>query len=120
MDRLLSCWACGSLEADSGSASVFFLAIAYAAQARSATATDLRRAQSFYDRGRRIAALELTNDPRIETVQAFILISLFMLGCSRRNGAYLNLGIAISAAKSLGLHRDETNAEFSDSEGSLR
>lgn len=82
--------------------------------------TDVQRAQSFYDRGRHIAALELTNDPSVETVQAFMLISLYMLGCSRRNGAYLNLGIAISAAKSLGFHRDETNADFPESEGRLR
>lgn len=81
---------------------------------------DIHRAQSFHDRGRQIALLELTNDPSLETAQAFILISLYMLGCSRRNGAYFNLGIAISAAKSLGLHRNETNADFPESEARLR
>lgn len=81
---------------------------------------DAHRAQSFYDRGRQIATLELTDDPSVETIQAFILVSLYMLGCSRRNGAYLNLGIAISAAKSLGFHRDETNAGLPESEGRLR
>lgn len=43
-----------------------------------------------------------------------------MLGCSRRNGAFLNLGIAISAAKSLGFHHNGTNDEFSDDESRLR
>jgi hypothetical protein len=81
---------------------------------------DVHRAQSFYDRGRQIALLELTNDPSLETVEAFILISLYMLGCSRRNGAYLNLGIAISAAKSLGCHRHEANANFPEQKARLR
>lgn len=43
----------------------------------------------------------------------FTLIRLYMLGDCRRNGAYLNLGIAISAAKSLGCHQPE--AAFSQS-----
>jgi hypothetical protein len=105
---------------NSGSAAIMYLAIAYAAQARCSTAMDVHRAQSFYNRGRQIALLELTHDPTLETVQAFILISLYMLGCSRRNGAYLNIGIAISAAKSIGCHRDETNAQFPESDGRLR
>jgi hypothetical protein len=81
---------------------------------------DVHRAQLFYDRGRQITLQELTNDPSLETVQAFILISLYMLRCSRHNGAYLNLGIAISAAKSLGCHRHESNANFPESKGRLR
>ncbi|KAL4896110.1 hypothetical protein BDV59DRAFT_191355 [Aspergillus ambiguus] len=67
---------------------------------------------SFYQHGRQLALLELTNDPTIETIQAFTLISIYMLGCSWRNGASLNLGIAISAAKSLGYHQDDTNSVY--------
>jgi hypothetical protein len=79
-----------------------------------------RRAHSFYHHGRHIALLHLTDDPSLETVQAFILISLYMLAGSRRNGAFLNLGIAISAAKALGLHRVETNRSFPVGEARLR
>ncbi|EAU33154.1 predicted protein [Aspergillus terreus NIH2624] len=67
---------------------------------------------SFYQQGRRLALLELTNNPTTETIQAFTLISIYMLGCSWRNGASLNLGIAISAAKSLGYHQDTTNSAY--------
>ncbi|KAJ5164608.1 uncharacterized protein N7500_006438 [Penicillium coprophilum] len=52
----------------------------------------------------------------VETVQAFVLISIFMLGCSRRNGASLNLGIAIGAAKSLGYHQSSANLPYDDNE----
>ncbi|KAJ5513064.1 hypothetical protein N7463_002616 [Penicillium fimorum] len=52
----------------------------------------------------------------VETVQAFVLISIFMLGCSRRNGASLNLGIAIGAAKSLGYHQPNTNSAYDGNE----
>ncbi|KAL5359376.1 hypothetical protein BJX96DRAFT_183725 [Aspergillus floccosus] len=67
---------------------------------------------SFYQQGRQLALLELTNNPTNETIQAFTLISIYMLGCSWRNGASLNLGIAISAAKSLGYHQDTTNSVY--------
>ncbi|KAJ5836055.1 hypothetical protein N7447_002081 [Penicillium robsamsonii] len=77
---------------------------------------DNLRAQSFYHHGRQIALLELTNYPSVETVQAFVLISIFMLGCSRRNGASLNLGIAIGAAKSLGYHQSNANSAYDDNE----
>ncbi|KAH8805406.1 hypothetical protein F5884DRAFT_678776 [Xylogone sp. PMI_703] len=116
---LLNSWAKGTLDTNSGGAAVLYLSIALGAQVRSATEVDIQRAQTFYHHGRQIALQELTNEPSIETTQAFTLISLFMLGCSRRNGAFLNLGIAISAAKSLGLHHRETNAEFPDDESRL-
>ncbi|RFU34091.1 hypothetical protein B7463_g2243, partial [Scytalidium lignicola] len=120
LEDLLTSWANGTLDTNSGGSAVLYLSIALAAQVRSATAMDIQRAQTFYHHGRQIALQELTNDPTLETTQAFVLICLYMLGSSRRNGAFLNLGIAISAAKSLGFHHSETNAEFSDADSSLR
>lgn len=103
-----------------GTVAVIYLVIALGAQARGSSLLDSRRAQSFYHHGRLIALQELTNDPTLETIQAFLLISMYMLGCSRRNGSYLNLGTAVSAAKSLGLHRREANAAYSKDEQQLR
>lgn len=107
-DRLDS-WIGGNLLQQSGAAAVLFLVLALAAQMRSSGAVDAQRAQHYYQQGRRIALLKLTGEPQLETVQAFTLISLYMLGCSQRNGSFLNLGIAISAAKALGFHRDDLN-----------
>ncbi|KAJ0418645.1 fungal-specific transcription factor domain-containing protein [Aspergillus carlsbadensis] len=119
-ESLLTHWIQGTLDTHRGSEAVLYLILAYAAQAGASSALEKRRAHSFYHHGRHIALLHLTDDPSLETVQAFILISLYMLGCSRRNGAFLNLGIAISAAKALGLHRAETNNSFDGGEARLR
>ena len=119
MNTLLLSWRDGGL-IDRGSTAVIFLTIAYAAQARSVSIVDLQRAKYYYHRGRQIALMELTDEPSLETVQAFLLISLYMLGCSQRNGSYLNLGTAVSAARSLGLHRDDVNAAFPQGNSSLR
>jgi hypothetical protein len=113
-------WGKDRIPIKSGATAVIYLVIAYGAQARSASIIDAQRAQSFYHHGRQTALLELTSDPSLETVQAFLLISMFMLGCSRRNGAFLNLGIAISAATSLGLHRDDPDGVLSSDERRLR
>lgn len=102
------------------SKAVIFLVLAYAAQARSNSVLDYHLAQHYYQHGRRIALLELTDEPRLETVQAFLLLCLYMLACSQRNGAYLQLGIAISAAKSLGMHRDMLAADNGIIDGFLR
>ncbi|KKP02895.1 p-hydroxylaminobenzoate lyase [Trichoderma harzianum] len=107
VENLLSCWINGNIPVTSGSAAILYLVLASASQIRSNSAQDHHRSQSFFYHGRRIALLELTEYPSMETTQAFMLISLYMLGSCRRDGAHLNLGIAISAAKALGYHRAE-------------
>ncbi|KAH0499570.1 hypothetical protein TgHK011_006753 [Trichoderma gracile] len=108
VESLLSRWINGNISVTSSSSAILYLVLAFAAQVRSASALDAHRSRSFFYHGRRIALLELTEYPTIETVQAFSLISLYMLGCCRRDGGYLNLGTAISAAKALGYHRAES------------
>ncbi|KAL2793709.1 fungal-specific transcription factor domain-containing protein [Aspergillus keveii] len=120
VETLLWDWIHGSLGKHRGSEAVLYLIFAYASQARASSTVEKHRAHSFYHHGRHIALLHLTDDPSVETVQAFILISLYMLACSRRNGAFLNLGIAISAAKALGLHRKQMNEGFPVEEARLR
>ncbi|KAL6815063.1 hypothetical protein J3E69DRAFT_358908 [Trichoderma sp. SZMC 28015] len=107
VENLLSCWINGNISVTSSGAAILYLVLASASQIRSNSAQDHHRSQSFFYHGRRIALLELTEYPSMETTQAFMLISLYMLGSCRRDGAHLNLGIAISAAKALGYHRAE-------------
>lgn len=120
MHDLLERWARGVLTQDYASKAVLSLILAYAAQARSANIADAQRARYYYNHGRQIALLQLTDEPRLETVQAFLLICLYMPARAQRNGAFLNLGIAISAAKSLGFHRDEMNADSPEGKSYLR
>lgn len=93
---------------------MIFLVLAFAALSRSATAQDEQCARYYYHHGRQISLLQLTDEPSLESVQAFTLISFYMLARSQRNAAHLNLGIAISAAKCLGMHRDEIVADRGD------
>jgi hypothetical protein len=118
-DTLLETWRNGG-PIDNGCIAVLFLILAYGAQARSAGTVDSQFSEYYYHHGRQLALLELTDEPRLETVQAFVLISLYMLAMSQRNGSFLNLGIAISAAKSLGFHRDDVNAMFPEDSTHLR
>ncbi|KAL1865802.1 hypothetical protein VTK73DRAFT_5049 [Phialemonium thermophilum] len=112
-------WRNGNLE-DGGHIAVLFLIIACGAQSRSASTADSQYSKYYYHEGRRLALIELTDEPRVETVQAFALISFYMLSSSQRNGSFLNLGTAVSAAKSLGFHRDDVNAMLSESNCQLR
>jgi len=99
---------------------VLFLVFAFAAQARSQGVADCQRAQYYFQHGRQIAMLHLTDEPMLETSQAFLIAQLYLLACSRRNAAYLSLGIAITAAKALGLHRVDPDADENDPRSSQR
>ncbi|KAK3070381.1 hypothetical protein LTS18_015115, partial [Coniosporium uncinatum] len=47
------------------------------------------------------------------SVQALLLMALYMLGKSKRNTAFALLGMAVRSAYALGLHREETMVIFS-------
>lgn len=50
------------------------------------------------------------------SVQAQLLMSVYMLAASKRNAAFTYHGIAVRSAIALGLHREETMVNFSASE----
>lgn len=54
----------------------------------------------------------LSSNLSVGTVQAFILITMYMLCTCQINGAFLFFGIAARAAYSIGIHRTEVNARF--------
>ncbi|KAF4582740.1 fungal specific transcription factor [Ophiocordyceps camponoti-floridani] len=66
----------------------------------------------YFEHGRDLALASLDGSPGIETVQAFVLVTVYMLCSCRINGGFLFFGIAVRAAYSLGLHRTEVNARF--------
>lgn len=88
--------------------------IAYAAQTRDASETDKTISKHCFHYGQQTSVLKLTTEPSIESVQAFLLISLYMLGQAQRNAAHFNLGISLSAARALGYHRIPADAEQGD------
>ena len=54
------------------------------------------------------------------TVQAYILITVYMLCSCQINGAFLFFGMATRAAYSIGVHRSEVNARFGPAVGLAR
>ncbi|RDA83892.1 hypothetical protein CP532_3361, partial [Ophiocordyceps camponoti-leonardi (nom. inval.)] len=66
----------------------------------------------YFDRGRDLASASLDGSLDVTTVQAFTLVTVYMLCSCRINGAFLFFGIAVRAAYSLGVHRSEVNARF--------
>src|SRR6202012_3008262 len=70
--------------------------------------------------GRQLAMFTLIDDPSLTTVQAFTLITYYMIAACRRNAAFTNLGVAVRAAYTLGIHLHETNVAFVRKEGISR
>ncbi|ERT00799.1 hypothetical protein HMPREF1624_02032 [Sporothrix schenckii ATCC 58251] len=59
-------------------------------------------------------------DAELWSVQAQLLMAVYMLAVSKRNAAFTYHGIAVRSAIALGLHREETMVNFSTSEVLLR
>jgi hypothetical protein len=113
-------WINGFFANNTPTSAIFYLVMAIGAQSRATHALDERRSKLYFDHGRQLACLGLMEDPSMATIQAFTLMTFYMLGACRRNGAYLNLGIAARAAYSMGLHRQAANAALEHIDGALR
>lgn len=112
LDQLRSCFY--SPPGDPGRQNaVVYLLLAIGAQARGQDA-DEDQAELYFQRGQQLASSSLTSDPSVSTVQAYILITLYMLNACRRNGAFMNLGIAVRAAYALGVHRSDASTLFDE------
>ncbi|THC89393.1 hypothetical protein EYZ11_011163 [Aspergillus tanneri] len=89
--------------------SIFYLVLAIGAQVSDINQT---LAEQYFVSGRQLAFSAFTETPSSYTIQSYVLISMYMLGACRRNGAFMNLGIALRAAYAVGIHRRDTNALF--------
>ncbi|RAH46996.1 putative C6 transcription factor [Aspergillus brunneoviolaceus CBS 621.78] len=89
--------------------SIFYLVLAIGAQVSD---TNQTLAEQYFISGRQLAFSAFTETPSIYTIQSYVLISMYMLGACRRNGAFMNLGIALRAAYAVGIHRKDANSLF--------
>ncbi|KAM3530512.1 hypothetical protein NHJ13051_001345 [Beauveria bassiana] len=69
-------------------------------------------AQEYFEYAKNQAYIDMSADLSAETVQSFVLITMYMLCSCQINGAFLFFGIAARAAYSIGVHRTEVNARF--------
>ncbi|RMJ27324.1 Transcription factor, partial [Aspergillus sp. HF37] len=89
--------------------SIFYLVLAIGAQVSS---TNQSLAEQYFVTGRQLAFSAFTETPSLHTIQSYVLISMYMLGACRRNGAFMNLGVAVRAAYAVGIHRKDANTLF--------
>lgn len=116
----LPTWIADSSRAEKPKSPIIYLALAIGAQGRARDEADDAIAEQCFGYGRRLAVLTLMDDPCLLTVQAFTLITYYMVAACRRNGAFTNSGVAVRAAYALGIHRHETNVAFVLEEGISR
>ena len=60
----------------------------------------------YFVRGQRRTFANMLEDPSVDLVRVFLLMSFYMLGACRRNTAFMYLGVASRAAVALGFHAD--------------
>ncbi|KAK1964633.1 fungal-specific transcription factor domain-containing protein [Colletotrichum sublineola] len=77
-------------------------------------------AEKYFHYGRFLAVSYAMENPTYNTVRSYILITVYLLGASRRNSAFMHLGVAVRAAYTLGIHRKENLALFSAQERETR
>ncbi|KAJ0300587.1 hypothetical protein Brms1b_012750 [Colletotrichum noveboracense] len=58
-------------------------------------------AEKYFNYGRFLAVSYAMENPTNNTVSTYILITVFLLGASRRNSAFMHLGVAVRAAHAL-------------------
>jgi hypothetical protein len=94
---------------------IFLLVLAVGAQERGQKG-DEEIADLCFQRAQQLAFCSLCDETSLLTVQSHILMAMYMLNACRRNGAFLNLGIAARAACALGLHRTDSKSLFAPEE----
>ncbi|KAL4886693.1 fungal-specific transcription factor domain-containing protein [Aspergillus karnatakaensis] len=78
--------------------------IAIGAQSSKNDLAALRAERFFFKRAQHCAFAGMLENPSLDLIRLFILMSFYMLGACRRNAAFMYLGVAARAAAALGLH----------------
>ncbi|KAI1392606.1 uncharacterized protein F4822DRAFT_133700 [Hypoxylon trugodes] len=103
----ISTWIAEQTTSKDAASSINYLILAIGSQS-----IDEESSTAYFQYAKTLALSLLGGDLGIETVQAFALITLYMLRACQINGAFLFFGIAARAAYSIGLHRTEVNSRF--------
>ncbi|KAJ5120938.1 uncharacterized protein N7515_010326 [Penicillium bovifimosum] len=87
-------------------AAIIDLTVAIGAQSCPNDPQTVQIEQFYFARGRCRAFANMLEDPSLDLVRVFLLMSFYMLGACRRNTAFMYLGVASRAAVALGLQAD--------------
>ncbi|KIW40352.1 uncharacterized protein PV06_07555 [Exophiala oligosperma] len=111
-------WIDGTSDQTDSYGSIYYLVLAIGAQTSAEDKDDL--AEMYFNHGRYLTALLYMEEPSLLSVQSHVLIAMYMLGASRRNAAFMQLGTAARAAHALGLHKKDVADLFAESERRTR
>ncbi|ORY57436.1 fungal-specific transcription factor domain-containing protein [Pseudomassariella vexata] len=103
----ITLWASHGDSLDDASSAVNYLVLAIGYQKDSE-----EMAQAYFEYARDRAFANLDGNLSMSTVQAFVLVTLYMLGACQINGAFIFFGLSVRSAFSIGLHRTEVNSRF--------
>ncbi|CAG8901325.1 unnamed protein product [Penicillium egyptiacum] len=87
-------------------AAIIDLMVAIGAQSFPNDRKTLQAERFYFARGQRRTFANMLEDPSVDLVRVFLLMSFYMLGACRRNTAFMYLGVASRAAVALGFHAD--------------
>ncbi|KAJ5357066.1 hypothetical protein N7517_011675 [Penicillium concentricum] len=87
-------------------AAIIDLMVAIGAQSYPKDPKNLQVERFYFARGQLGAFANMLEDPSMDLVRVFLLMSFYMLGACRRNTAFMYLGVASRAAVALGIHAD--------------
>jgi hypothetical protein len=111
-------WLNNAEEAPAIMVAICSLVIAIGAQACPDDYDEL--AERHFNFGRYITLEMLMDLPNISTVQCHALVSMYLLASSRRNAAFMYLGIAVRGAYALGLHQRDVSLLYESNEYATR
>ncbi|KAJ9482753.1 hypothetical protein VN97_g10670 [Penicillium thymicola] len=87
-------------------AAIMDLMVAIGAQSCPNDRKTLQVERFYFARGQHRTFANMLEDPSVDLVRVFLLMSFYMLGACRRNTAFMYLGVASRAAVALGFHAD--------------
>ncbi|KAG9693171.1 hypothetical protein KCU76_g6171, partial [Aureobasidium melanogenum] len=117
--RYLDQWVVDKARDNDLKSAIFYMVLAIGAQVSSPDG-DQTLAETYFNRGRYMAVMTLTDAPSLLTIQAHLCITMYMLGACRRNAAFMQFGIAVRAAFALGMHKSSTHTLFDETEAGAR
>ncbi|THZ38356.1 hypothetical protein D6C88_10375, partial [Aureobasidium pullulans] len=117
--RNLDHWVVDQTRDNDIKSSIFYMVLAIGAKVSSEDG-DQTLAEKYFNRGRHLAVMTSTDAPSLLTIQAYLCITMYMLGACRRNAAFMQFGIAVRAAFALGMHKSSTHALFDETEAGAR
>lgn len=88
--------------------------VAIGAQSYLSSSDTLQVERFYFARGQCRSFGNMLEDPSLDLVRVFLLMSFYMLGACRRNTAFMYLGVASRAAVALGLHVDSLGSTSRD------